>query len=317
MRVLVTGGAGFVGANLCSALRERGHEVTVLDDLSTGLIGQLDGTDAEFHFGSVLSSDDLRRAGLGADSVVHLAARPSATRSLDDPRATHEANATGTLSVLEYARATGKHLVLASTGAVRAAGVGGAGEQLRCALNSPFAASKLAAESYALTYATSFGAPNLCLRLFDVYGPQQRSDHEHAALIPRLVRAALTGQPLTVPGDGQQTGDFTYVDAAVDVLVQAVERRVVHDEPVDVGFGRTATINQVVDCVREVLGTDLEVLHEQARPGDMPAPAADGTALRALFPTAQAVALHEGIRRTAQWMDAAMRADHRAPEVAR
>ncbi|MBE9376495.1 NAD-dependent epimerase/dehydratase family protein [Saccharopolyspora sp. HNM0983] len=318
MRVLVTGGAGFVGANLCAVLIERGHEVAVLDDLSTGLIGQLDGLDLEFHFGSVLSSDDLRRAGSGADAVVHLAGRPSVTRSIDDPRATHEANATGTLCVLEYARKTGKYVVMASSSSVYGSNPAEVkSESMACSPISPYAVSKLAAESYALAYGKSFGMPNLCLRFFNIYGPRQRSDHEHAALIPRLVNSALTDAPVTVLGDGEQSRDFTYIDTVAEVLAQAVERRVVHDQPVNLGFGRTTTINQVVDCLREVLATDVEVVHGESRPGDVRMSAADSTVLRSLFPTVRPVSLREGIGRTVEWMSSVLADERRAPEVAR
>lgn len=305
VRVVVTGGAGFIGANLCRALLARPDvgSVTVLDDLSTGRADNLAGLAVHLVEGSILDVSLLESVVAGADAVVHLAARPSVPRSLADPVATHEANATGTLRVLEAARAAGGvHVVVASSSSVYGASRQlPKGEDLPTRPLSPYAASKLATEAYALAYGHSFGLPVLAFRFFNVFGPLQRADHAYAAVVPAFVSRALTGQPLVVHGDGQQTRDFTFVGSVVAVLAEAVLRRVTSPEPVNLAFGGRSSLLELIGHLESVLGQPLGVEHVDARQGDVRDSQADQRHLRALFPDAEPVSLDEGLRQTVAW----------------
>jgi UDP-glucose 4-epimerase len=306
MRVLVTGGAGFIGANLCRVLVARGIAVRVLDDLSTGTVANLDGTDVELRIGSILDSGDLVDAVVGADAVVHLAARPSVPRSLEDPIATHRVNVDGTLAVLEACRAVGAgHVVLASSSSVYGSNpVSPKHEQLPVLPLSPYGASKLAGESYALAYQTSFGLPTLALRFFNVFGPLQAAGHAYAAVIPTFLAAALTGEPVPVHGDGSQTRDFTHVDSVCGVLADALERKVTHPSAVNLAFGTQTTLNALIDLISELVGHRVERATLPPRTGDIHTSRADGSVLAGLFPTAAPVPLKAGIATTLAWMQA-------------
>lgn len=303
-RVLVTGGAGFIGANLVRGLVARGHPVAVLDDLSTGAIENLAGCrGVDFVHGSILDVDALGDAARGVGSIVHLAALPSVPRSIANPERSHEVNATGTVRVLEAARAAGDvHVVLASSSSVYGANPSlPKHEELRPAPLSPYAVSKLAAESYALAYASCYQLPALAFRFFNVFGPLQLPGHAYAAAIPSFLDAALSGRPIPIHGDGQQSRDFTYVGSVVGVLIDAVTRGVTCDGPVNLAFGSRRTLLDVVRTMEEILGRPLETQHGPARPGDVRHSQADQSRLSGLFPDVSAVDFEEGIAETIAW----------------
>ncbi|WP_246456543.1 NAD-dependent epimerase/dehydratase family protein [Nocardioides mesophilus] len=239
MRAVVTGGAGFIGAHLARTLRERGAKVVVIDDLSSGRLANLSGCDVEFLEASILDRPMLDTALGGADVVVHLAAIPSVPRSVANPLASHHANATGTLEVLEASRRAGvRQVVLASSSSVYgASAVMPKQEDMPTAPLSPYAVSKLATEAYAIAYHHCYGLDVLPFRFFNVFGPLQPAGHAYAAVIPAFVDAALAGRPLPVQGGGEQTRDFTYVGSVVRVIADAVERGVTSDRPVNLAFG--------------------------------------------------------------------------------
>jgi len=310
MDVLVTGGAGFIGANLCGALRAAKGigRVVALDDLSTGKRENLRGIDAvELVVGSILEPKDLRAAMSGIDSVVHLAARPSVPRSLEDPVATHHANATGTLAVLECARlGTRPHVVVASSSSVYGANTALPKREDAVTLPmSPYGASKLAAESYALAHARSFEMDVLAFRFFNVFGQLQSADHAYAAVIPAFISAALRSEPLLVHGDGCQTRDFTYVGSVAAVLTDAVRRRVTSPVAVNLAFGTRTSVLGLIDTLEQVLGHPLEREHAAPRKGDVRDSQADQSRLRELFPDAMPVPLEEGLRETVRWFTGA------------
>ena len=266
----MTGGAGFIGSNLVRALAARGDEVRVLDDLSTGCRANLGGITASLVEGSILDRDLLADVADGVDAIVHLAARPSVPRSLADPVASHAANATGTLYVLEAARATNAHTIVASSSSVYGSTVElPKHEALPTRPLSPYGASKLAAEAYALAYAESFGLPVLSFRFFNVYGPLQAAGHAYAAVIPTFVDCALRHQPLPVYGDGKQTRDFTYVGTVVGVIADALVRSVTCSEPVNLAFGTRISLLELVERLSAALDMDIEISHEPPRRGDI------------------------------------------------
>lgn len=311
MRVVVTGGAGFIGANLVRRLLADGQEVVVVDDLSTGSRANL--TDVvgavTIHEASVLDAATLDEAMAGAAAVVHLAARPSVPRSIDDPMATHVANADGTLAVLEAARRVGgsaggtaPHVIVASSSSVYGANpVLPKTEDLVPQPRSPYAASKLAAESYALAFHHSYGLDVLVFRFFNVFGPLQPAGHAYAAVVPAFVDDALAGQPVTLHGAGTQTRDFTYVDSVTAVLADAVARRVVDDRPVNLAFGTRTDLLGVLDRLEELLGHPIERVHGPPRAGDVAHSSADPARLRALFPDVEPVDLETGLAATVAW----------------
>jgi UDP-glucose 4-epimerase len=303
VRVAVTGGAGFIGANLCRTLLARGHDVVIVDDLSSGDAANLDGLDVHFAEASILDGASLDAAFAEARSVVHLAARPSVPRSIAEPVASHDANATGTVSVLEAARRGGiGHVVVASSSSVYGANPElPKHEGLATMPVSPYAASKLATEAYALAWAASYGMDALAFRFFNVFGPLQAAGHAYAAVIPAFVEAALGGRPLPIHGDGEQSRDFTYVGSVAGVLAEAVERRIAHPGPVNLAFGSRVTLLELIGELEAVLGRPLEREHLELRPGDVRHSQADQTRLRALFPHAEPVALHDGLAATVHW----------------
>ncbi|AVT35952.1 NAD-dependent epimerase/dehydratase family protein [Plantactinospora sp. BB1] len=307
MRLLVTGGAGFIGSNLVeSALADPAiTDVRVIDDLSTGRAGNLRDRDVELVEASILDQAALDRAMAGRDAVVHLAALPSVPRSVRYPLDSHAANATGTVLVLEAARRHEVgHVVVASSSSVYGANPGLPKNELDWTRPlSPYAASKLATEAYTLAYQASYGIAALAFRFFNVYGPRQRHDHPYAAVIPRFVHAALSGEPVVFYGDGNQSRDFTHVDTVSAVLLDAVRRGVRHDQPVNLAFETRTSLRDLVAALETVLGRPIPRQVAAPRPGDVRHSQADGALLRELFPGVEPAPLPDGLRSTVAWFE--------------
>ena len=304
MRVVVTGGAGFIGANLCRHLRDRDHDVVVVDDLSTGDRSNLDGIDVTFVEGTVCDDQVLDHAMPGADAVVHLAALGSVPRSVADPVASHHVNATGTVVVLEAARRHGGlHMILAGSSSVYGSNpVLPKHEDLSTTPMSPYAASKLAAEGCVVAWGTSYGLPVLPFRFFNVFGPLQPAGHAYAAVIPSFVHGALRSEPVTVHGDGTQSRDFTSVASVTTVLTDALERRVTSRRPVNLAFGSRVSLLAVLDQLEHLIDAPISRRYTENRPGDVPHSQADTTRLRELFPDVSPVPFEAGLRATVDWM---------------
>ena len=303
MRVLVTGAAGFIGSQLSRRLSTFA-EVVGLDDLSTGSLDNLADADIRLVEGSILDPDVLRQAADGCSAIVHLAARPSVPRSIVDPVASHEANATGTVNVLEAARQIGDPLVIVAS----SSSVYGANptmpkhEGLVPMPVSPYAASKLATEQYALAWQHSFGVRSLAFRFFNVFGPYQAAGHAYAAAIPAFVSAALRSEPLIIHGDGEQSRDFTYVGTLCDVVADAILRGISSDRPVNLAFGTRISLLEVVRLLEDIIGRPLERHHVDVRAGDVRHSQADNSRLRSMFPDITPVPLEDGLRATVEWM---------------
>jgi UDP-glucose 4-epimerase len=219
-----------------------------------------------------------------------------------DPVASHEANATGTLYVLEAAREVGAHVVVASSSSVYGeTEVLPKSEDLPTRPLSPYAVSKLATEAYALAYGSSFDLDVLAFRFFNVYGPLQPAGHAYAAVIPAFLDAALRGEPVTIYGDGLQTRDFTYIGTVTRVLADAVVRRVVGAEPVNLAFGTRSSLLELVWVLEDVLGHPVERVHVEPRRGDIRDSQASSDRLRTLFPDAVPTELRAGLSETLAW----------------
>lgn len=304
MTILVTGGGGFIGSNLVRRLQSDGAgDVRILDNFSTGFEENLNGVDAQVFRGSILDDEVLTKAAKGADAIVHLAARPSVPRSIADPLASHHVNSTGTLMVLEAARRENAHVVLASSSSVYGANPTlPKSEELRPMPMSPYAVSKLATESYALAYQSVYDLTVLPFRFFNVYGPWQRAGHAYAAVVPQFISQALTGETLTVHGDGEQSRDFTFVDTVTETLSLAARERISSPDPVNLAFGTRHTLLDVISRLEKILGRTLPVEHASSRAGDVRHSQADQTRLRALVQTVEPVDLDTGLAATVQWM---------------
>jgi len=298
----VTGGAGFIGSNLVSRLIHSGYEVVVVDDLSTGLRVNLKGMSCEQHVISITDSSALRNALSKCQTIFHLAARGSVPRSIKNPVGTHEVNATGTLNVLEVARQTGAHLIYSSSSSVY-----GRNKELPkdefmwLGPMSPYAASKLSAESYVQAYSASYQVPTTLLRLFNVFGPRQRPEHEYAAVIPKWIWLAMQGKSLDLFGDGTVTRDFTYVDTVVDVLITAFEKRVVNDGPVNLAFGNKISLNEILDLLR-IHFPNLKVNQLDNRLGDVKDSQNAPKLISEMFPKITPKPFADGFFETLMWM---------------
>ena len=306
MRILVTGGAGFIGSHLVEALLAEGHEVEVLDDLSTGRLDHLPAHEPhlEVSVGSILDPERCARSMRQVRAVVHLAARGSVPRSVAEPGPTVDVNVRGSLHVLEAARAAGVERVLyASSSSVY--GLEPAlpkHERLPLAPCSPYAASKAAMEQLARAWSCSLGLCTLGLRYFNVFGPRQHPRSPYAAVIPRFVMAGLRDEEAILHGDGEQTRDFTYVGNVVTANLRALTAdRACSGRVYNIATGGQVSVRSVHARIAALLGTRRPPRHEPSRPGDILHSHADVSAAARELGWTPDVSFDEGLRRTVAW----------------
>jgi len=303
MRALVTGGGGFIGSNLVRGLLERGDDVRVLDNFSTGSRENLAGLDVEVVEGELRSYERVHNAIRGTDVVFHLGALGSVPRSVQDPLTSSAVNVEGTLNVLLAARdAHVGRVVFSSSSSV----YGSAGELPRTESMlpdpiSPYGVAKLAAERYCVSFSRvyeSFEA--VVLRYFNVFGPRQSPLSQYAAVVPLFITAVARGEPVTIFGDGEQSRDFTYVSNIVDATISAADAASANGRIFNVAAGSPASVNRLAELVGEIVGKEPEKRYAPPRPGDIRDSWADVSAARDVLGFEPSVALEEGLRRTAE-----------------
>ena len=303
MKAVVTGGGGFIGSNLVRALLERGHEVRVLDNFSSGnrrnladLVG-----DIEVVEGELRSYERVHAAVRGVEVVFHQGALPSVPRSVQDPLTTSAVNVEGTLNVLLAARDEGiRRVVFASSSSV----YGSSGELPRVESAhpdpiSPYGVSKLAAERYCVSFSRVYPLETVALRYFNVFGPRQDPTSQYAAVVPRFISAIAAGRAISVYGDGDQQRDFTYVDNVVQANLLAAEADGVNGRVLNVATGRSTTVNELAETIGALLDRPVERVTLPLRPGDIRDSWADTSRARQLLGWEPVIDLEEGLRRTA------------------
>lgn len=281
MRVLVTGGAGFIGSHTVALLRASGHDVRVLDNLSAGRRENLEGLGAELVVGDIADADTVARCMDGVERVIHLAALPSVPGSCGDPVGYDTVNVHGFVVVAEAARRAGvERMAYASTSAVYGSDPSvPKREDMSLPLESPYAAAKAANELYGRVYTNTLGLECVGLRYFNVFGPRQDPNGAYAAVIPRFVERALRGDPLTVFGDGEQGRDFVSVSDVARANFLAATAPGVGGRVFNVGTGALTTVNQLGRYVLDVVGGTSEMSYHPPRPGDVKVSVADVSAI--------------------------------------
>jgi UDP-glucose 4-epimerase len=305
MRVLVTGGAGFIGSHLVDALVAEDHEVVVLDDLETGFRSNVHER-ARLTLGSVADDDAVREAMQGCELVFHQAAHKAVLRSVEHPLLTDTINTHGTLTVLKAALDAGvQRVVHASSSSV----YGGAAplptaEDAPMHPRSPYAVSKLAAEEYCRVFTELYGLETVALRYFNVYGPRQRPDATYAAVIPLFVDALLNGRDPLVQGDGLQTRDFTYISDVVTANLAAARApsESCAGRVYNIAGGRSWSLLDILRVLAELLGVEPHPEFVAPRPGDVRHSRADPAAAARDLDFRAAVGLEAGLRATVDWL---------------
>ena len=301
-KVAITGGAGFIGSNLVVRLIKEGYTVTVIDDLSTGLQSNIDDLDCDFQKLSITNLPMLRSTISNCETIFHFAARGSVPRSIKNPVATHDVNATGTLNVLEVARESGAHVIFSSSSSVYGRNAQlPKDESMWLGPMTPYAASKLAAEGYVQAYASAYSIPTTILRFFNVFGPRQRPDHEYAAVLPKWIWLAMQGKPIDVYGDGTASRDFTFVDTVLDVAMTAMQENVTSEGAVNLAYGNRIYLNETIALLKTHF-PDLQVNYTRERLGDVKESQNEPELLRSLFPAVTPKPFEEALAETVHWL---------------
>jgi len=300
-KVIVTGGAGFIGSHLAESLADRGYHVIILDDLSTGKMANVEPllkkTNVELVRGSITDLSLLQKLFQGVNYVFHQAAISDVPRSIENPLASHEVNTTGTSNVLLAARDNGvKKVIYASSSAIYGdSPILPNKEDMLPNPQSPYAVTKLAGEYYCRMFHQVYALPTVCLRYFNVYGPRQSSTSQYAAVIPRFIREVSQGNPPIIFGDGEQTRDFTFVKDTVVATIMAAESDATGI--FNIGGGEKVSINRLAELIIGLVGNSVEPIHEEPRAGDIRHSLADISQLRT-FGYEPNFSLEEGLRKT-------------------
>ena len=311
MKVLVTGGGGFIGSHLVERLLHDDHDVRLLDNFATGkrenLLDVDPGGDVEVVEGDIQSYERVHRAVRGAEVVFHEAALPSVPRSVQDPLTSNAVNVIGTLNVLLAARDEGvRRVVFASSSSIYGANPTLPKREDMAALPiSPYAVAKLAGENYCRSFHAIFGLETVALRYFNVFGPRQDPLSQYSAVVPRFITAALTGTAPVVHGDGEQTRDFTYVGNVVEANMLAMDAPGAAGGVFNVAAGEGLSLNRLLELLGELTGTTVEPVREPARAGDVRHSLADVGAAERELSYRPAIDAVEGLRRTVAWYEGA------------
>lgn len=302
-KVLVTGGAGFIGSHLAAHLLEQGCDVRVLDNFATGRrsnVATLAG-DLELVEGDIQSYERVNNAVSGCEVVLHQAALPSVPRSIQDPLTSNATNVIGTLNVLLAARDHGvRRVVLASSSSVYGSGTGASAkrEEQPALPISPYATAKLAGEGYARSFYEVYGLETVTLRYFNVFGPRQDPTSQYAAVVPSFINALIAGRAPLIFGDGEQSRDFTYVANVVEANMLAIDAPKAAGRLYNVACGEQVTLNRLMSELRELLASDAEPAFAAPRPGDIKHSLADLSLARDELGYEPTVPLREGLQRT-------------------
>jgi UDP-N-acetylglucosamine/UDP-N-acetyl-alpha-D-glucosaminouronate 4-epimerase len=305
VKALVTGGAGFIGSNLVRGLLERGDEVRVLDNFSTGNRANLGGLDVEIVEGELRSYERVHNSVRGVEVVFHLGALGSVPRSVQDPLTSSAVNIEGTLNVLLAARDEGVRRVIYSS----SSSIYGNRAELPARESaapdpiSPYAVAKLAAERYCVSFSRVY-APleSVVLRYFNVFGPRQSPFSQYAAVVPLFVTAIREGRPITVYGDGEQSRDFTFVENVVEATIAAATADGVSGSILNVASGSPESVNTLAQALGEILGREVERVEQPPRAGDIRDSWADIEQARKLLGFEPRIGLSDGLRRTVDFL---------------
>jgi nucleoside-diphosphate-sugar epimerase len=304
-KYLITGGAGFIGSHLAGALLRRGQDVVVLDNLSTGKMGNLrDSLDRlRFVQASVTDLDSVRECCRGVEVVFHQAALASVPRSVADPAASNDANVTGTLNVLMAARDEKVRRVIYAA----SSSVYGDTEELpkhegmTPRPQSPYAVSKHVGELYAAVFSRVYGLSTVSLRYFNVFGPRQDPHGQYAAVIPLFISHLLRGKAPTIYGDGEQSRDFTHIQNVVAANLAAAEAKDLKGEVINIACGARITVNALFRSLRDLIGGKVDPVYVPARTGDVRHSLADVSRATRLLGYRTVVDLARGLRETVEW----------------
>jgi UDP-N-acetylglucosamine/UDP-N-acetylgalactosamine 4-epimerase len=311
MRILVTGGAGFIGSNLVERLltRENVEKVRVLDNLSTGSIKNIEefklNSKFEFVQGDIREYEMCLEVCEGIDLISHQAALGSVPRSINDPLTTNAVNITGTLNIFTAAKETKvKRVVYAASSSTYGdhPGLPKTEDKIGNPL-SPYAVSKYVNELYARVYASTYGLETIGLRYFNVFGPKQNPEGPYAAVIPLFIKAVLDNEPPTINGDGEHSRDFTYVANAVlaNELALFTENKEAVNQVYNVAIGEQTSLNQLFEMIKEVAGSDLAPKYGEERKGDVKHSLADISKARTLLEYDPEVSIKEGLKIAFEW----------------
>jgi nucleoside-diphosphate-sugar epimerase len=305
-KVVVTGGAGFIGSHIASALSASGARVMVLDDLSTGHRENLDeiGGDIDFIQGSVADEDLLLKVFEDVELVFHEAAIPSVPRSVEDPRQTHVASVDGTFSLLLAARDRKVRRVVyaASSSAYGDQPTLPKSEQMAPDPLSPYAVAKLVGEYYCTVFTRVYGLETVALRYFNVFGPRQDPGSQYSGVVSRFLSALFENQRPVIYGDGEQSRDFTYIDNVVAANLSAATAKGAVGQVINIANGQRVTLNELLAVLKELTGKqDVTAEYLEPRVGDVRHSLADISMARELLGYESKVDLRAGLRRTIDW----------------
>ncbi|HVP81181.1 MAG TPA: SDR family oxidoreductase [Thermodesulfobacteriota bacterium] len=303
-KILVTGGAGFIGSNLTEALLERGHSVRVLDDFSTGKRENLKfnsaHTSLEIMEGDLRDLGTCRKAAQGIDYVFHQGALPSVQRSVEDPETSNAVNVGGTLNILLAAREKGVRRVMyaASSSVYGDTPTLPKHEEMPPNPLSPYALQKYVGEQYCRLFYQLYGLETICLRYFNIFGPKQDPNSLYSAVIPKFIDALLEERPPIIFGDGEQSRDFTYIENVVQANLLAMSADHLHGEAVNIACGTRISLNQLVSVLKEILGSKQSPLYQEPRKGDVKHSLADIRRGKEIINYEPKVGIEAGLRKT-------------------
>ena len=304
MKVLITGGGGFIGSHIVDEAVSRDYEVNVLDNFSTGRRQNLQHVHDRINLieGDLRSYHTVHEAVRGCDAIIHVGALPSVPRSVRDPITTNDVNVNGTLNILNAARDCGvRRIVQASSSSVY--GANPALPKVETMLpqpKSPYAVSKLTAEHYASVFHQLYGINVVSLRYFNVFGPRQDPNSQYSAVIPKFIQAIKNGEAITIHGDGRQSRDFTYVQNVVHANFLAIESEKAGGEVFNVGLNNQISLNEMLALLFELCGRSTRVIYTEDRIGDVKHSRADNTKIIERLGFEALVPFEDGLRMTVE-----------------